>query len=332
MKANLNQKNAIALKQEKALQGVKKTHSINVRKYLLFFFITAFIGFSHFSAFTQQIEKKYLILVDPFSDLPLTHNYWVEQWIRAFQSRYSSRFRSWLEKSYRYTPMMKEIFKKQNLPVDLVYLAMIESGFSSGAISSAQAVGYWQFIKATALRFGLRNTSWLDERRDFEKSTYAASRYLRFLYKQFGDWYLASAAYNMGEQKLIRLIQKHKTKNFWSLAQKYDFPHETAQYVPQLIAAITIAKAPPLYGFNYLKIKQPYSYEVFYLPGGTNLRTLASYIKQPYKKIKTLNPDLLSDHIPGYMENWRTRIPKGSSKKVSQYVNTYLISALGKHK
>ncbi|MDE0517957.1 MAG: lytic transglycosylase domain-containing protein [Bdellovibrionales bacterium] len=271
-----------------------------------------------------------LILIDPFSDLPLVHNYWVEQWIQAFQSRYSSRFRLWLERSYRYIPMMKEIFKKQNLPEDLAYLAMIESGFSSGAISSAQAVGYWQFIKATASRFGLREASWLDERKDFEKSTYAASQYLRFLYKQFGDWYLAAAAYNMGEQKLTRLIKKYKTKNFWSLAQKYDFPYETGQYVPQLIAAITIAKAPPLYGFNYLKIKEPYTYEIFYLPGGTNLRLLASYIKEPYKKIKTLNPALLRDSIPRYIEHWRTRIPKGSSKKVSQYVNTYLISSLSK--
>ena len=334
MKTFLNQKSSRATEWEKmpSRKRTEKEKKASIRKCFLFFFIAISIGFSHFPAFTQKIEKKYLILIDPFSDLPLTHNYWVEQWIRAFQSRYSGRFRTWLERSYRYTPMMKEIFKKQNLPEDLVYLAMIESGFSPKAISSAQAVGYWQFIKATASRFGLRETPWLDERRDFEKSTYAASRYLRFLYKHFGDWYLAAAAYNMGEQKLSRLIRKYKTKNFWSLAQKYDFPYETAQYIPQLIAAITIAKAPSLYGFNYLEIKQPHTYEVFYLPGGTNLRALANYIKQPYKKIKNLNPALLSDHIPKYMENWRTRIPKGSSKKVSQYVNAYLISALSKNK
>ena len=144
----------------------------------------------------------------------------MEQWIRVFQSSYSDRFRSWLERSYRYVPMMKKIFLSQGLPADLVYMAMIESGFLPYAVSSAQAVGYWQFIQPTALRFGLRKNHWLDERRDFEKSTYAASQYLLFLYKQFDNWYLAAAAYNMGEQKLSRLIQKHKTKNFLGFSSK----------------------------------------------------------------------------------------------------------------
>ena len=296
-----------------------------VSRYFLFLFFIILICFSHFNLSAQVLGRKNFILNDPFSDLPITHNYWIEQWIRVFQNNYSDRFRIWLERSYCYTPMMKEIFKSQNLPSDLVYLAMIESGFLSNAVSSAKAVGYWQFIKPTALRFGLRKSHWLDERRDFEKSTYAASRYLQLLYRQFGDWYLAAAGYNMGEKKLSRLIQKHKTKNFWELAQKYDFPTETAQYIPQLLAAITIAKAPALYGFNYLRIKNPYNYEIFYLPGGTNLRALASYIEQPYKKIKILNPALLTDRIPKYMENWRTRIPMGSGKKVSQYVSTYLM-------
>ncbi len=292
---------------------------------IYFSILCLLLCFSHPDLFAQNLKRTNIILKNPFSDLPLTHNYQVEQWIKIFQSRYSKSFRIWLERSYRYAPMMKKIFREQGLPSDLVYLAMIESGFSAKAISSAKAVGYWQFIKPTALRFGLRKSHWLDERRDFEKSTYAASQYLQFLYKEFGDWYLAAAAYNMGEKKLSHLIQKHKTKNFWALSQKHDFPYETAHYIPKLIAAITIAKAPSLYGFNYLKVKTPYNYEVFYLPGGTNLRTLAAYIQQPYRKIKTLNPDLLSDRIPRYMENWRTRLPKGSGKKASQYISTYFM-------
>ena len=274
---------------------------------------------------SKNIKRENFLLKNPFSDLPLIHNYWVKHWIRTFQGVYSERFRIWLERSYRYTPIMKEIFKEYKIPSDLVYLAMIESGFSPHAVSSAKAVGYWQFIKSTALRFGLQKNDWLDERKDFEKSTEAACRYLKFLYTQFGDWYLAAAAYNMGEQRLIRLIQKYKTKDFWTLAQKYDFPRETAQYIPQLIAAITISKAPSLYGFNYLRIKIPHNYEIFYLPGGINLRTLASYIKEPYKKIKILNPALIGDRIPSDMDNWRARIPKGSSRKVSQYISTYLM-------
>ncbi len=272
-----------------------------------------------------KILKKNIILKNPFSDLPVTSNYWVEQWIRLFQKNYSNRFRIWLERSYRYAPLMKEILKNQKLPADLIYMAMIESGFSPHAESKAKALGYWQFIQPTASRFGLRKHYWLDERKDFEKSTRAAAQYLQFLYKQFGDWWLAASAYNMGEQRLMRLIQKHKTKNFWSLAQKYDFPYETAQYIPQLIAAITIAKAPALYGFNYLKIKLPHKYEFFYLPGGTNLRAMARYIKEPYAKIKRLNPELLRDRIPHYMENWRARIPKGKSQKTSQYISAHLM-------
>ena len=274
---------------------------------------------------SSRLEIKNFLVKSPFSDLPLTHNSWVQDWIKTFQTTYSTRFRKWLERSYRYIPIMKAIFRKEQLPADLVYIAMIESGFRSGAVSSAQAVGYWQFIYKTAGRFGLRKTGWLDERKDFEHSTYAACQYLKILYKQFKDWHLAIAAYNIGETRLISFIKKYRTKNFWQLAQKYDFPYETAQYVPQLIAAITIAKAPALYGFNYLRPKSPPHYDVFYLPGGTNLRLLASYIKEPYTKIKALNPGFLSDKIPEDMENWRMRIPKGSSPKVSAFIQSYMM-------
>lgn len=290
-----------------------------------FLLIIIFVFSIHTSLSARVLKTPTIILVNPFSDFPITHNYWVQKWIHRFQNKYSIRFRVWLEKSYRYTPMMRQVFKLYRLPSDLVYLSMIESGFSSNAVSSAQAVGYWQFIKTTGLNFGLLNNHWLDERKDFEKSTFAAARYLKLLYKKFGNWYLAAAAYNMGETKLSRLIKKYKTKDFWVLAKKYDFPKETAQYIPKLIAAVMIAKAPGLYGFNYLKIKVPYKYEVFYLPGGTNLRVLARYIKQPYQKIKTLNPAILRDSIPHNIENWRTRIPSGYGKKVSQYVQTFLM-------
>ncbi len=282
------------------------------------FFLLFFTSIFSFSGFSKTLIKN------PFSDLPLVQNYWVEQWISAFQGPYSNRFRRWLERSYRYAPLMKDIFKSLNLPEDLVYLCMIESGFSPQAVSPAKAVGYWQFIQPTALRFGLRKNRFLDERKDFEKSTYAAGRYLLFLYKQFGDWWLAASAYNMGERRLLKLIHKHQTKDFWSLAQKYDFPRETARYIPQLIAAVTIARAPALYGFNYLKIKIPYTYEIFYLPGGTNLRALARYIEEPYTRLKKLNPALLKDRIPRWVEHHRTRIPKGKASKVSQYVTRLL--------
>ena len=275
---------------------------------------------------TQQKSSRILGLDKrSFLDLPLTHNHQVEKWIRVFQGRYADRFRRWLERSYRYAPRMKEIFRVQNLPTDLVYLCMIESGFLPHAVSTAQAVGYWQFIAQTAERFGLQKSYWLDERRDFESSTYAAGRYLKFLYKKFGDWWLTASAYNMGEQKLLKLMKKYNSKSFWSLSQKYDFPGETARYVPQLIAAITIARNPSRYGFDYIKMQTPYEYDIFYLPGGADLRALSNYINYPYKKIRALNPALISSRLPSYLENWRVRIPKGSGGKVSLYVSTYLM-------
>ena len=291
--------------------------SLKKKSFFLFFllFFTSVFSFAGFS-------KTLRLIKNPFSDLPLVQNYWVEQWISAFQGPYSNRFRRWLERSYRYTPVMKDIFKSQNLPEDLVYLCMIESGFSPQAVSPAKAVGYWQFIQPTALRFGLRKNRFLDERKDFEKSTFAARKYLKFLYKKFGTWVLAVAAYNMGENKLTQLIKKHQTSNFWILAQKSDFPYETAHYIPQLMAAIAIAKAPELFGFNHLKIKTPHRYEVFYLPGGTDLRALSKYIGCSYQTIKVLNPGLLTHFLPVYLEDWSVRIPKGSGLKVSSFIQS----------
>ena len=201
-------------------------------------------------------------------------------------------------------------------------MVMIESGFSAKALSSAGALGYWQFIYKTAERFGLRKSSWFDERMDFEKSTMAASQYLRFLYQKFGDWHLAVAAYNIGETRLSEFIKKYKTRDFWQLAQKYDFPTETAHYVPQLIASIRIVKNPSRYGFKRIKAKAPHSFEVFHLQGGINLRALAFHINESYKRIRELNPSLLCQTLPADIESWPLRIPKGKSFQVTRYLSS----------
>ncbi len=276
------------------------------------FFIQAHYVHARFMPFTN------MVLVEPFSDLPVANNYWVEYWVKRFQKE--AYFRVWLERSYRYIPLMQAILHKQALPQDLAYISMIESGFSAKAVSRAKAVGYWQFLLSTAKRFGLRRSSWLDERRDFEKSTYAAGLYLKWLYKKFGTWSLAIAAYNMGEKKLAFLMKKHKSSHFWHLAQKADFPVETAHYIPKLMAAIMIAKAPALYGFNHLKVSVPYQYEIFYLPGGCNLKTLSQHIASSYQQMRSLNPALLTHVIPSFLDNFSVRIPKGLAVAVSGFV------------
>jgi membrane-bound lytic murein transglycosylase D len=256
----------------------------------------------------------------PFFDIPVTYNVQVKQWITYFQGPGKKWYRTWLERSHRYLPVMKRVLRERNMPQDLAYVAMIESGFSSTATSTASAVGYWQFISSTASRYGLKINWWIDERRDFHKSTTAASRYLADLYKMFGSWYLTAAAYNMGEGRLRRLIKKHKTNNYWVLSKKPDFPAETREYIPKMLAAMLIAKVPKLYGFTDVVPKEPYRYEYFYVPGGTDLINLASALGVNSEMLKRLNPELTRGFIPPSVKNHRIRIPTGYTLAASSYV------------
>lgn len=264
---------------------------------------------SHF----QQVDER------PVFDLPVTYNSQVSKWIKFFQKNGKKDFTKWLNRSHRYIPKITPTLTEKGLPTDLVYLAMIESGFSPHAISSAQAVGYWQFIKPTANRYGLITDWWIDERRDFIKSTIAAASYLNDLYGMFGSWYLAASAYNMGEGRVRRLIEKYKTKNFWVLSTKRDFPSETKDYIPKLIAAILIAKSPKLYGFDNVEPQQPFDFDYFNVPGGTDLENLAQYMRADAKLLKQLNPELIKGFIPQYVETHRIRIPKGFLVKASEF-------------
>ncbi len=260
----------------------------------------------------------------PYFDIPITYNTKVKWWINHFQTKGRRWFKTWLERSHAYLPTMQATLAQRGLPQDLAYVAMIESGFSPNAISTAEAVGYWQFITPTAARYGLKINWWLDERRDFKKSTTAAARYLGDLFKQFGSWYLTAAAYNMGEGRTQRLVNKYKTKNYWILSKKPDFPDETRQYIPKLLAAMLIAKAPRLYGFHSLKPKEPYSYEYFHVPGGTDLHSLAAYLGLNASQLKRLNPELLKGYIPASVRSHKIRIPKGLTPKVSQFIRAQL--------
>lgn len=260
----------------------------------------------------------------PYFDIPVTYNSKVKFWINFFQTSGRKWFRTWLERSHAYMPIMQEMLASRNMPQDLAYIAMIESGFSAHAKSVAEAVGYWQFIMPTANRYGLQTNWWLDERRDFTKSTSAAARYLGDMFRMFDSWYLTAAAYNMGEGKMRRLIDRHQTKNFWVLSRKPDFPEETREYIPKLLAAMLIAKAPALYGFNDIKPKSPYRYEYFHVPGGTDLFSLAAYCKISRQELATLNPELIKGFIPNHIRSHRIRIPLGYTQAVSRFVRAQL--------
>ena len=252
-------------------------------------------------------------------DLPVKLNPLTKKWLKYYQKKGRPWFTRSLERSFIYLPAMKQAFLKKGLPEDLAYVALIESGFHAHATSHAQAVGYWQFIKGTSKRYGLKTSWWLDERRDYRKSTFAAANYLWDLYNFFDSWPLALAAYNCGEGFVKRSLKRHKVSTFWELVKKNALPLETQNYVPKITAAIIIAKAPKLYGFRNLKPKSPKNYETIKVPGGTNLKHLAHYLKTSHHKLQQLNPSLLKGYIPSFVSSYEIRIPKGYQKQTSQY-------------
>lgn len=254
-------------------------------------------------------------------DLPVTYNYRVKKWIKYFQTSGKKWFTKWLERSSRHIPPLQEILIKENLPNDLVYVAMIESGFSSQAVSSASAVGPWQFIRSTGEQYGLQVNWWIDERRDFTKSTHAAAKYLQYLHRMFNSWYLAAAAYNMGENRLKRLIKRYGTKDYWKLSMKRGFAKETKDYVPKLMAAILISKAPGLYGFRDIKPHSPYRYDIIDVPGGTDLPNLADHLSVTRRHLLALNPELKLGFVPKFVRSHAIRVPKGAQAMTRQFVD-----------
>lgn len=255
----------------------------------------------------------------PVFDIPVTYNNRVQYWVKHFQTTGRRDFERWLARSTRFTPFILDQLDKAGLPKDIIYTAMIESGFSVNAQSSASAVGVWQFIKPTAERYGLKVNWWLDERRNYVKSTMAAIRYKKDLYQMFGSWYLVAASYNCGEQRIVNMIKKYGTNNFWEMAQLNLLPKETTDYVPKIIAATLIAKAPALYGFRNINYEVPYEYDMANVPGGTDLHNLAQYLGVNPIYMKELNPDLIHGFVPTHVQSHKIKIPKGSSKLVSKY-------------
>jgi membrane-bound lytic murein transglycosylase D len=252
-------------------------------------------------------------------DIPVEMRPNVAQWIQFFQGSGRKYFRHYLARSTRYIPVMKDILRQEGLPEDTVFLAMIESGFSTLAYSWARASGPWQFIDATGRRFGLRVDFWLDERRDPVKSTRAAARYLRELHDEFGDWYLAWAGYNAGAGKIRKAINKYDTKDFWEMVDSGKvLRNETKNYVPKLIAAALVTKHPRQFGFSNDEIdwEKPIESEEVSVPDATDLQILAKAADCSLDDIKTLNPELRRWLTPpaSAEKPYTLRVPKGHAE------------------
>ncbi len=250
-------------------------------------------------------------------DFPITINKQVEFYLDLFQNRQRRYFKRWLARSTRYLPAIQEELKKAGLPQDLAYLAMIESGFNPRAYSRAHASGLWQFIRSTGRNYGLRIDRWVDERRNPEKATRAAIAYLSALYNEFGDWYLAVAAYNAGEGKIGRAIRRYKTRDFWQLARYRYLRLETKRYVPKLIAAILIAREPEKYGFTDIKYEEPERYDLVKVPPRTDLAAVATAGNTSVKTLKNLNTELLRNQTPPGLSSYTLRIPEGRGEVVA---------------
>jgi membrane-bound lytic murein transglycosylase D len=261
-----------------------------------------------------ELELPDVVL--PIADIPLTLNSKVEYFLYYFQTSGKPSFSRWLSHSSRYIPMMKEILKREGMPEDLVYVAMIESGFHMHARSWANAVGPWQFISGTGRRYALRIDQWIDERKDPVKATTAAALYLKELYAIFkGDWYLAAAGYNAGENKILRAISMYNTSDFWKISQGSYLKRETKEYVPKLLAAAIIAKDPAHYGFTDIAYLTPIEYDTVTIPSRTNLDLAAKLSGTTYESIKELNPDLRHWCTPPNYPDFQLNIPKGTKQQ-----------------
>src|SRR4030042_3671694 len=253
----------------------------------------------------DQLKKE------PDFDIPIVMNGKVEQFIQYFQTNIREKFVIWLSRSEKYIPFMRNLLKEHGLPEDLVYLSLIESGFNPYAYSRAKAVGLWQFISQTGKRYGLRVDWWVDERRDPEKSTIAAAKYLKDLYEMFSCWYLAAAGYNAGEYKIIKAMKLYRTEDFWMLTKHRYLKRETKDYVPQMIAAALIAKDPEKYGFTDIEYQEPLRYDKVNVPAVTDLRVIAKACEAPVEELKDLNPQLLRWCTPPDSPEYEIRIPFG---------------------
>lgn len=251
-------------------------------------------------------------LVDEeLEQIPTEINPLVEKWITYFQGRGRPHMERYLARSTRYMQLMKKILKQNGLPEDLVYIALIESGFSSQATSRAAAVGYWQFIRGTGKRYGLQINSLVDERRDPVLSTQAAAEYFKGLYSVFGSWYLAMASYNVGENRVKREVMNHYTRDFWELARKKRFPKETVNYIPKFIAAKMIGNDPAKYGFENIDYLTPIEFEHIKVDQPVNLSVMAKKMGIDYDDLKDLNPKFRGEIAPLKGDVLELRVPLG---------------------
>ncbi len=238
-------------------------------------------------------------------------NYWIDYYSRG-AGREDMKIR--LERSNRYIDFMQGFFREEGLPVDLFYIAMVESPFEPCQTSPKGARGYWQFIKTTAKWLGMRVDDEVDDRCDLAASTIISANYLKYLYYNFGNWPLTIAAYNGGEGNMGNIISAHNSIDFWNLVKQRAFIKanlkETENFVPKVIAMRTIAIRPQAYGFYELKYHPPVEFEEVSLRNSITFSVLAEYFGVSYKELRRLNAKFQTNRIKVGEKEVKIRVPK----------------------
>ena len=247
------------------------------------------------------------------ADLMKVENQAVRKWENYFTGKGRRNFQFWLDRKTAAEPLITSILEENDLPRELIYLAMIESGMSPRAVSSVSAVGPWQFMAGTAKDYDLHLSWWVDERRDMEMSTRAAARYIKYLHGKFGDWALVLAAYNSGGGRIARKIRLHGHDNYWNMR----LPSQTTDYVPKFIAAARIGENPEKYGFQKRDIP-PLRYDILEVDDATDLDLIARCAGVSADEVRKLNPALVRGASPPDMKNYPVRIPAGTGAKARE--------------
>src|SRR3984957_5058375 len=248
------------------------------------------------------------------SDLPLMMTDQVAGYISYFSNRGRGVFERALIRSGRYHDMIVSIFKEEGIPQDLIYLAQAESGFHPLAVSRAGARGIWQFMGARGRGYGLQHNPYIDDRQDPEKSTWAAAHHLKDLYNQFGDWYLAMAAYNSGPGTVQAAVKRTGYADFWELYRRNVLPKETRNYVPIILAVTIMAKNPAQYGLSSLAPDRPTPYDTVTIDYPVDLHLVADCVGSTTEQLQDLNPRLLRLSTPRE-GNFELHLPSGTKEE-----------------
>jgi membrane-bound lytic murein transglycosylase D len=253
------------------------------------------------------------------SDLPLVMNDQIASFISYFSSRGKGTLANAMARSGRYRDMIARVLKEEGVPQDLIYLAQAESGFHSLALSRAGARGMWQFMASRASGYGLERNWWVDDRQDPEKSTRAAARHLKDLYNQFGDWYLAMAAYNSGPGTVQHAVQRTGYADFWELYKRNVLPGETRNYVPIIIAITIMSKNPAQYGLDNVQLETPVVSDAVTINYPVDLRLVAECVDSSVSTLQELNPSLLRMTTPKD-QAFILHLPVGTRQKFEREV------------